>query len=248
MIEYYVARFDQLEELNLAQFIAHYEYSKIGLKSNRTRAIDDDEDSIEDSIDDGSVLGSDVEEVLSEELKWLRLKDELGFVKKRKAPKVLRYHSQSVNTYPDMYFYLLVMLYLPWRNEENEIGNADCAAKFEENSNIIMQNRAKFSKIYDDSIAEFIAEAEQLAAQAREIEGAAVTDDEQALQEEANPFEASGGRIDGMGNHDTTDPIQDYKIFVSSDETRLGSNEFDSERQVAEEENEVEEAATAFAE
>ena len=65
MIEYYVARHDQLEELNLAQFIAHYEYSKIGPKSDRTRAIDDDEDSIEDSIEDGSAPGSDVDEALS---------------------------------------------------------------------------------------------------------------------------------------------------------------------------------------
>lgn len=65
------------------------------------------------------------------------------------------------------------MLFLPWRNEEEEVKNQNCETIYNENKEVINANYAKFNKIHvdlDEMVRAYQAEQEQIDAE-MEAEG-----------------------------------------------------------------------------
>ncbi|KAG8171564.1 hypothetical protein JTE90_026094 [Oedothorax gibbosus] len=54
-------------------------------------------------------------------LKGSPLKNGKGFVRKRKKPKIIQYRKYREHIEPEQYYREQIMLFLPWRNEQNDI-------------------------------------------------------------------------------------------------------------------------------
>ena len=68
-------------------------------------------------------------------------------MKKRKIKAVIRYHRPNKRKEPELYFHHLLMLYYPWRNENDLLGNEQTfASKFDEPGvqAIVQQHRSIF--------------------------------------------------------------------------------------------------------
>ena len=47
----------------------------------------------------------------------------MGKMRKRTRPCVMRYHKVTKMDNPELYYFILLQLYLPWRNEDDLKGN-----------------------------------------------------------------------------------------------------------------------------
>lgn len=99
IIDKYMARPNKLESMCLAQFASSYTRS---VTSQANHAHDD--------------LGEDSGENSGKEK--IRLKNDLGTLVKRKIPQVLRDYYVSKDRNSEKYYHRLLLLYLPWRKEE----------------------------------------------------------------------------------------------------------------------------------
>ena len=59
----------------------------------------------------------------SSKVEIITLKDDMGKMKKRKRPCVMRYHKVSKMSDPESYYFTLLQLYFPWRNEDELKGS-----------------------------------------------------------------------------------------------------------------------------
>ena len=50
---------------------------------------------------------------------YITLENDLGFMRKRQAPAVIRSHRVNREKEPELYFYSRILLYYPWRSEAN---------------------------------------------------------------------------------------------------------------------------------
>lgn len=99
IIDKYMARPNKLESMCFAQFASSYTRSGT---SQANHAHDD--------------LGEDSGENSGKEK--IRLKNDLGTLVKRKIPQVLRDYYVSKDRNSEKYYHRLLLLYLPWRKEE----------------------------------------------------------------------------------------------------------------------------------
>ncbi|OBZ80200.1 hypothetical protein A0J61_11752 [Choanephora cucurbitarum] len=83
------------------------------------------------------------------------------------------------------------MLYLPWREETNDLINVNVAEKFEQNKDIILAYQIEFSAIADESIEEFLAEAQRLANLEDDEATEQMIDENERLSNSVNSFPAS---------------------------------------------------------
>ena len=77
----------------------------------------------------------------------IKLMNKNEYMKCRRVKAVIRYHTPNKAKEPELYFHHLLMLYLPWRNENELLGpNQTYASKFYEASiqEMIERNRAMF--------------------------------------------------------------------------------------------------------
>ncbi|KAG5666226.1 putative ATP-dependent DNA helicase PIF1, partial [Polypedilum vanderplanki] len=140
-IDRYADRPNELEDICLADFIAHYTYHTRGKQTTTDNDDDAPEDEQLEVID-----GADIDEHTIEK-KRFDLKNNSGYITIRKRPKIIRYvrfnrHEDEVN-----YFREMVLLFLPWRNEDEEVESQDCAKKFEENEAVIKRNYDKYNAV-----------------------------------------------------------------------------------------------------
>ncbi|OBZ81652.1 hypothetical protein A0J61_10301, partial [Choanephora cucurbitarum] len=138
MVEYYSHRLDSLESLNFAGFCAYYQYfakKRILIRRTNDKDIDEETNNIneEDEVEGG----------------FLELKEGYGFIKRRKKAKVIRYYKPNAQKDSKLYSHHLVMLYLPWRDQFNEIDKQDCQSLFRQNKQAIEEAANEFSKLPD---------------------------------------------------------------------------------------------------
>jgi hypothetical protein len=79
-----------------------------------------------------------------------KLKNNQGFIKKRKKSKVIRYY--HIDSSRSDYFRVLIMLYMPWRDEESEVLDVDAEVVFQDNSYHILQGKKEFCKLDDETL------------------------------------------------------------------------------------------------
>ena len=135
MLDRYVNRPDTLEEMCYASFASNYKH-----KSMMNAKIDDD-----DNL--GSVVSTAVSGYveLLEDPSVIKLKNELGYMRKRNQPCVIRWHSVSREKEPEHYYLRILQLYLPWRNEDELChANGSYFSKFEEVKDLIHDTIMEF--------------------------------------------------------------------------------------------------------
>ena len=84
-----------------------------------------------------------------------------GFIKRRKSPKVIRFRGYRLAQAPLDYYRELVMLYLPWRDEEIDVLLVDCETTFRQNQEAILANRREFTTFDDATLMEALENVER---------------------------------------------------------------------------------------
>ena len=103
----YKNRPDHLENICYADFAANYISEKADVKYET------------DDIRSYTAQVQDIEEELEpNKQELITLKNELGKMRKRSRPIVIRYHNVSKLKNPEEHYLIKIQLYLPWRNED----------------------------------------------------------------------------------------------------------------------------------
>ncbi|KAG5666323.1 hypothetical protein PVAND_014358 [Polypedilum vanderplanki] len=152
-IEHYANRPNELEELCLAEFVANYTFNcKAGTTTHEDENIEVDAEV--EPIEDNSVQTN------QKKLRHFLLKDNSGTIKERKTPKVIRYCRFSIETDEENFMREMCLLFLPWRNEKQDIEDNDCANLYLQNRQIISENYSKFNAI-DLDINDIVRDIEE---------------------------------------------------------------------------------------
>ena len=137
IIERYVNRPDALYNLCYADFAANY----VNVNVNQ--------DLEEDDIENYTTPVSNTNDLETEDEKIIHLKNELGKMRKRTQPIVIRYHKVSLLKDPELHYMTLLQLYMPWTNESDLIlGCSSYAEKFELVKDEIMSNITQHDASY----------------------------------------------------------------------------------------------------
>jgi hypothetical protein len=137
LLDHYVQRPDEIEEICLAEFAAWYTYSS--RKSNR---IDLEIEDVEEEVNNTECSDYQVELP-----KFMRLKDKSGFIRKRKVQRIIRFRRYGEKEDPENYCREQIMLYHPWRDEDIEISNIDHCERFHILHDQIRDLRNKFNSL-----------------------------------------------------------------------------------------------------
>jgi len=95
------------------------------------------------------------------------LKNNAGYLEKRRKPKVIRYRRYNIKTDEQNYYREQCMLFLPWMDESCELINADIKQKFFANIELINSNAEKYIhnrvdvKSFEDTFKEIEFEEEK---------------------------------------------------------------------------------------
>ena len=114
IIDRYAARPKHCKDMCLAQFATSYTYSK-----GNGNCIGADENEFAEQLDDN--VPDDTDEMPDTNV--IKLQNGLGQMKKRKRKAVIWWHNFNIEKEPEKHFRSRVMLFLPWRIEENLCGN-----------------------------------------------------------------------------------------------------------------------------
>ena len=137
IIERYVNRPDALNDLCYADFAANY----VNKSANK--------DLEEDDIENYTTPVSNTNDLETGNEKTIELKNELGKMRKRTQPIVIRYHKVSLLKDPELHYMTLLQLYMPWTNENDLIsGCSSYAEKFKQVKDAIMSNIRKHDACY----------------------------------------------------------------------------------------------------
>ena len=140
VIDRYSARPDELKLVCLAKFAVNYEPS-LSLRN----------DTIEVDIDGQDNQNDDKNENYNTEK--INLNNGLGRMRKRKREAILRTRRYKVHSEPEKYYHSKLLLYYPWCNEEELIGDFDTYQKsYIAKQQIIHENSQHFnddSEIFD---------------------------------------------------------------------------------------------------
>ena len=147
LIEYYTHRPDELENLCLAEFASLYDYT-------RCRSSDATKEQEEQQM---------VEEINAG--KELALKDNKGFIRLRKTAKIIRYRRYQKEKEPANFYREKLMLYVPWRDEDNDLINIDHQTKFDSLAPTIMEKERQY---VEDAAQDYAAIESSLEKEARE--------------------------------------------------------------------------------
>lgn len=161
-IDRYAVRPDEFESLCLAEFVANFTSC-----NNKGQPVSEPE---EVAINDNGVGEQDDAEAETLEvlnvdtppgkLRSFPLKDGSGTMKERRRVKVIRYCRFCFFKDPQNYFREMCLLFMPWRNESEDIGDKNWEELYKANEEVIKTNFRKFnaSDIDFDQIAREIEE------------------------------------------------------------------------------------------
>ena len=162
LIDQYCKRPKSMEKVSLAEFASHYDFFSVARYKQMFQEapvfpapLIEDEDLLDDDEYDkmydlsGVDQTEEEQEALSKE-KFLKLLDGVGYVRKRKEDhaKILRYRRFEQTKHPIEFLREQLLLFLPWRNELNEIENVDYQSVYDQNLEIISKNKALFENIH----------------------------------------------------------------------------------------------------
>lgn len=221
----------ELKDICLADFIANYEYKALSKTkkakkgSKNSGDAEEDEISFDEGETDEDINYKEEEEeddndrddsFQKQQNDDLLLKDPanshivLGKFNKRRRPKILRFHLANVELDPENYFRQVVMLFYPYRNEQEEVENQDCQEIYTLPSNrlLIETNMRKYRAIDIDMDA-ILKELEDFkTSEDSENEDSADDDDEYV-----NPFGADGGeRVPNIMVDIGMEPSSDFSV------------------------------------
>ena len=174
IIDKYAARPSSLDKLCLAEFASQYGPCTYTPKHQN----DDDGDDTAEKVDRGTG-------------QVITLKDGMGKMKKRSIPYVLRDYPVSKSKDSEKYYHRLLLLYLPWRKEE-ELEDMD---NFEKKFNKVQDAISTVVKEYEP----YIEEVQQASEVCESFDDEEIWDrlapeaeqnrEEEVTTEENNPFE-----------------------------------------------------------
>ncbi|CAG5050324.1 unnamed protein product [Parnassius apollo] len=147
IIDYYLKRPLSLENISLSHFVAYYTYSKKTHSASSIETLNDSSQAINYS--------QAVEEVEAE-VNWIPLQDNLGYIRKRTKTRVIRFRRYSYIDDPDNFYREQMVLYIPWRSEEEELLNPNINIKdiFYEYKERIKAESKQFNKLGDAEMFE----------------------------------------------------------------------------------------------
>ena len=102
-----------VDNLCLAEFAAYY-YKDYKMDCSETK--DSQPDVLTDDLIESQSTTTDTTQWLPKKIKLININE---YMKCRKVKAVLRYHTPSKTKEPESYFHHLLMLYYPWRDENN---------------------------------------------------------------------------------------------------------------------------------
>ncbi|KAI8126960.1 hypothetical protein CVS40_3158 [Lucilia cuprina] len=112
LLDHYIARPNDMQDYCLAHFAAYYKYSKSRPSRNRRhQEEEDDYNENNDFIDDNNDGNEN----------YIKLRDGSGYIYKKESPAIIRFPTFNADQNRENYFRALVMLYMPWRNEKEDI-------------------------------------------------------------------------------------------------------------------------------
>jgi PIF1-like helicase/Helicase len=135
IVDHYTKRPLHLEDMCLADFAAKYNFTK--------------------------TLRKRMTEKLKE--KYIPLIDKSGYITERSVAKVIRYRKYSLELEPLEYWRENIMLFAPWRDEENEILRADIQELFIRLQNVIEANKEFYHRTImdEDEEKESVTESDE---------------------------------------------------------------------------------------
>jgi hypothetical protein len=139
MLDHYLNRPNELEDICLADFAANYTFHT---KLNKKRKFDEIDNEVTSNF-------------------W-KLKDNSGYIIKRTKSRIIRYRRYDVTQNKEDFYREQLMLYLPYRNEDTEIVNVDHELLYLNHDEQISENRKKFiCNVSDDEIDLALSEIEK---------------------------------------------------------------------------------------
>ena len=185
LIEHYIQRPDQLENVSLAEFAAMYDFQ------SNTKVL-----KINPEFEDGN---SDQEDIpFLDNPSLFPLKDS-GYMRLRRKPKVIRFRRYNIIQDVVNFYREQLMLYPPWRNEYIESDNIDFRCVYETNINLIKQNRSCYESSDQASIDEAINVLEDVDPDQLNFDGVAI---EETMQNEGiEVVEDTDYLMDNPGDH-----------------------------------------------
>ena len=158
LISYYQCRPKILEKYCLADLAAELRITvpkDTKYESQEFGQIDDDDD--DDDDDKAEILDtSEAQEDSGNEKILLHLKNGV-LIKQRKKFRIIRYINYNIQTDMEMHYHEHLMLFLPWRNEDNDLhgGYSTYTEHYNSKKQSIMQTCLKYEK-HNDSLQEAI--------------------------------------------------------------------------------------------
>ena len=185
LIEHYLQRPDQLENVSLAEFAAMYDFQ------SNTKVL-----KINPEFEDGNFDQEDIPFLDNPTL--FPLKDS-GYMRLRRKPKVIRFRRYNIIQDVVNFYRKQLMLYPPWRNEYIESDNIDFRCVYETNINLIKQNRSCYESSDQASIDEAINVLEDVDPDQLNFDGVAI---EETMQNEGiEVVEDTDYLMDNPGDH-----------------------------------------------
>ena len=130
LIDTYINRPDEMQNVCLADFASLYNVSKKQTSNVQITENSDDEDVIDNDIFEKSV--------------GLKMKNGKGWIKKRTKKKIIRFRNFKLHQDPENYYREQLMLFLPWSNEEDDLIYINHEETFELHKDLIQQKRCEY--------------------------------------------------------------------------------------------------------
>lgn len=153
-IERYAIRPTEIENMCLADFVALFNIKTKSSAQNNEEMLEQDVDEEAEEVEDTGVdLGV---------LRSFKLSDGTT-IKERRRSKIIRYCRYNAHQDPENYFREMIMLFYPWRNEEQDIIQKNCEEILQNNRDLIESNCKKYNAVppnFEEAIAFINAERE----------------------------------------------------------------------------------------
>ena len=133
-LERYPMRPNNLENMCFAEFVSNYKYASTCTRNKDDTDVEEDENLPQNQ----STLQ-----------KTITLKAGYGYMTLRKNSAIIRTHQWSRIKQPQQYYHAL-LLYVPWRNELNDLLKGSYKETFIEKAQALQQNRNKYEKLAED--------------------------------------------------------------------------------------------------